>query len=198
MEGEERLRKVPGRGTGSRARRATGLALVSVLCVGAWVAPVSAQDHQGHTHAMDREIKALSVQEQAEYLAGEGMGFALAAELNGYPGPRHVLDAAEGLGLDEGQREAITEVFRRMRAEAIRLGEEVVEAEGELDRLFAEGAATAEAVRALSVRIGELDGELRSVHLLAHLETTALLDEGQIQRYKHLRGYHRPEGHPHP
>ena len=34
-----------------------------------------------------REIKSLSPAEVDGYLAGAGMGFAKAAELNGYPGP---------------------------------------------------------------------------------------------------------------
>jgi hypothetical protein len=38
-----------------------------------------------------RPIKALSEQQVADLQAGRGMGLALAAELNGYPGPAHVL-----------------------------------------------------------------------------------------------------------
>ena len=33
-----------------------------------------------------------------------GMGLALAAELNGYPGPAHVIELAKSLGLSEPQR----------------------------------------------------------------------------------------------
>jgi hypothetical protein len=32
------------------------------------------------------------------------MGLALAAELNGYPGPAHVIELAKSLGLSEPQR----------------------------------------------------------------------------------------------
>jgi hypothetical protein len=39
-----------------------------------------------------RSIKALSEQQIADLKAGRGMGLALPAELNGYPGPAHVLD----------------------------------------------------------------------------------------------------------
>jgi len=46
-----------------------------------------------------RAIKALSEQEIADYLKGAGRGSSKAAELNHYPGPRHVLDAAQGLAL---------------------------------------------------------------------------------------------------
>ncbi len=37
-----------------------------------------------------RPIKALSAEQIADLKAGRGLSLALAAELNGYPGPRHV------------------------------------------------------------------------------------------------------------
>ena len=46
-----------------------------------------------------RSIKALSDQQIADLKAGRGMGLALPAELNGYPGPAHVLELADQLGL---------------------------------------------------------------------------------------------------
>jgi hypothetical protein len=62
-------------------------------------APAVAQQHQ-HRHSPyagshTRDIKALSAQEAADLRAGRGMGLALATELNGYPGPLHVLELAE-------------------------------------------------------------------------------------------------------
>jgi hypothetical protein len=36
-------------------------------------------------------------------LSGQGSGFAKPAELNGYPGPAHVLELAGPLGLDAPQ-----------------------------------------------------------------------------------------------
>ena len=51
-----------------------------------------------------REVKALSAEQMTALAAGRGMGSALAAELNGYPGPLHVLELADPLGLSEGQR----------------------------------------------------------------------------------------------
>jgi len=51
-----------------------------------------------------REIKALSPQEISDYLSGKGMGLAKAAELNGYPGPAHVLELAAQLELTSEQK----------------------------------------------------------------------------------------------
>ena len=52
-----------------------------------------------------REIKALSAEDISGYLQGQGMGFAKAAELNGFPGPKHVLDLSDELELSHLQSE---------------------------------------------------------------------------------------------
>ena len=50
-----------------------------------------------------RAIKALSEGEINNLLNGQGMGFAKAAELNPYPGPKHVLELADDLNLTSDQ-----------------------------------------------------------------------------------------------
>ncbi len=50
-----------------------------------------------------REIKALSPPDIESYLAGQGMGLAKAAELNHFPGPKHVLELADALNLSKEQ-----------------------------------------------------------------------------------------------
>ena len=83
-----------------------------------------------------RQIKALSAEEVEAYLSGEGMGLAKAAELNHFPGPKHVLDLAQQLQLSEKQITETKKIFDSMRGEATRLGRSVVDREKELDRLF--------------------------------------------------------------
>jgi Spy/CpxP family protein refolding chaperone len=134
-------------------------------------------------------IKALSDAEIAALLKGDGMGFAKAAELNGYPGPKHVLDLAEQLKLTETQREHTHAIFDRMSAAAKPLGAELVERERLLDQLFQNGEITPVRLAAETLAIGELQGRLRSVQLAAHLETRALLNPDQITLYRQLRGY---------
>src|SRR5712692_2276537 len=68
-----------------------------------------------------RPIKALSEQQMADLAAGRGMGMALAAELNGYPGPVHVLELADKLNLSPDQRAGIQRLFDSMKAEAVPL-----------------------------------------------------------------------------
>ncbi len=136
-----------------------------------------------------RAVKALSPEEVAAYRAGEGMGLARAAELNHYPGPKHVLEMADTLDLNDAQRRQTQAAFEAMRAAAVPLGEKIVAREAALDALFAEGRAAAEPVRALLDEIGQLQAELRFAHLNAHLAMKAILSEHQVHRYDQLRGY---------
>jgi Spy/CpxP family protein refolding chaperone len=75
-----------------------------------------------------RPIKALSPDDISALLKGEGMGMAKAAELNDYPGPKHVLDLAMQLKLTESQRQKFQAIFDRMSAAAKPLGMELCRA----------------------------------------------------------------------
>jgi hypothetical protein len=161
------------------------LSLVIILAAPAALA----QHHQPYAGQQVRSIKALSEQEVSDLLAGRGMGLARAAELNSYPGPVHALEMAQALGLDAAQLAALEDQKRRMAAAAAALGQQIVMAERELDRLFAERRIDVAQLRARSVEIGRLQGELRAVHLATHLETRAALTEVQVRRYDELRGY---------
>ena len=161
--------------------------------------PASCPAHQEHATApsspspyvahQDRPIKALSADEIEGLLAGKGMGMALPAELNGYPGPKHVLEMAADLELTPEERRRVEASFEAMALKARQLGQAIVDAERDLDRLFAsrdiDHESLAEAVRALA----KLRGELRLAHLDAHLETTAALSPDRREKYIEERGY---------
>jgi hypothetical protein len=136
-----------------------------------------------------RPIKALSEQQVADLQAGRGMGLALAAELNGYPGPAHVLELADKLDLSPDQRAKVQELFASMKQEALPLGSKLIEQETDLDRQFADHAITPASLKSATAAIASTQGELRETHLKYHLSTIALLTEGQRQRYAELRGY---------
>ncbi|HEY5552493.1 MAG TPA: Spy/CpxP family protein refolding chaperone [Opitutaceae bacterium] len=140
-----------------------------------------------------RAIKALSEGDIARLSSGHGMGLARAAELNSYPGPRHVLDMADRLELTETQAAELNRVVDAMKSAALPLGRDVIDREKELDQLFTSKQATAEAVLQLTREIGRLQGERRAVHLNAHVATVAILNAGQISRYNELRGCDSPE-----
>lgn len=154
--------------------------------------PAQGQEHPHvppYGELLDREIKALSAEEVEGLLRGEGMGMALPAELNGYPGPRHVLDLAGELSLTPTQRAEVEEIFGGMRARATHLGREIVALERTLDDAFAEGTITEEELDRLTGEIGARSAELRGVHLRAHLRLRPVLTEEQRHRYHRLRGY---------
>jgi Spy/CpxP family protein refolding chaperone len=136
-----------------------------------------------------RDIKALSGEDIAALRNGDGMGFAKAAELNGYPGPRHVLTLLRELRLSETQSAQVTAIRDRMSAAARPLGDELIDRERALDQLFAQREITPERLIAATAAIGEIQGRLRAVHLAAHLETRAVLSPEQIAQYDKLRGY---------
>lgn len=141
----------------------------------------------------NRAVKAYSDEEVVALLNGDGMGMAKSAELNGYPGPAHVLALADELKLGSQQRQQVQAIFDRMKAAAKLLGAELVERERRLDGLFASGAITPEGLSAATVEIAELQGRLRTVHLSAHVETRVLLNPSQNARYEQLRGYGDPQ-----
>lgn len=146
-----------------------------------------------------RAIKALSDDDVRAYLEGHGMGFAKAAELNRFPGPKHVLELADALELSDDQKSAVTGSFETMKAKAMALGPAIVEKEAALDGLFARGEIDRKALHEAVSEIARLQGELRAAHLDAHLETRALLSPHQIVRYDELRGYGKGNhaGHTH-
>jgi hypothetical protein len=83
----------------------------------------AAQSPRPYAGMQARAIKALSAEQIADLNAGRGMSLALAAELNGYSGPRHVLELGDQLGLTDQQRADVQRLFDAMTAEAIPLGE---------------------------------------------------------------------------
>src|SRR6516162_7105607 len=100
-----------------------------------------------------RPIKGLSEQQVADLKAGRGMGLALPAELNGYPGPIHVLELSNKLALSAEQKQRIQDLFDAMKAEAIPLGAKLLEQEAELDRQFASHSITAESLKNITAQI---------------------------------------------
>jgi Spy/CpxP family protein refolding chaperone len=156
-------------------------ALVPLGALAQTVSPYGGQEQ--------RSIKALSPDEVKAYLAGEGMGLAKAGELNHYPGPKHILAMADHLGLTAAQRARIEAAEKTMSATAVPRGRAIVDAEADLDGRFAAGTIDAGSLRAATLHIAELQGRLRAAHLLAHIQTRAALDAGQIAMYDTMRGY---------
>jgi Spy/CpxP family protein refolding chaperone len=147
-----------------------------------------------------REIKALSPDEIQAYQNGQGMGFAKAAELNQFPGPKHVLELATELKLTDQQKTETQQIYDRMHTEAVRLGDLIIGKEKALDHLFTSKQINSQRLRQTVADISRLQGELRVLHLQAHLETRRILSPDQIKQYDGLRGYgseHKDHQHKH-
>jgi hypothetical protein len=153
------------------------------------VAAAAANAESPYAGMQTRPIKALSEQQVADLSAGRGMGLALAAELNGYPGPSHVLELADKLDLSTDQRASIQRLFESMKAEALPLGAKLIDQEADLDNQFASHTVTPESLKASTAAVAATQGVLRETHLKYHLSTVAVLSPGQMQRYAELRGY---------
>ena len=136
-----------------------------------------------------RNIKSLSDSEVSALLQGKGMGLAKAAELNQYPGPKHVLELKDKLHLSEEQLRKTYELFSAMKNEAIQLGKQIIDKEKKLDDLFSSQKISTSSLQQTVREIGALHAELRYVHLKTHLKQKELLSDMQLKRYDHLRGY---------
>ena len=170
----------------------------ALIVAAALASPPPVQPPAPYAGQESRPVKALSAEDVAAYLAGEGMGLARAAELNHHPGPRHVLDLREELGLSAAQEAAVRKAFDAMHAEAKRLGGRIVEAERALDARFAAADLAGAELDRRVAEIAALQGTLRAAHLRAHLATRAALTAAQVARYDALRGYGRhPGAHAH-
>lgn len=150
-------------------------------------------DHQ------TRSIKALSAEQVQDYLDGKGMGFALAAELNSYPGPKHVLELKDELELNPERLAEVIAIFGSMQQRAKGLGEQIVALERRLDEAFKTRGVSSSELESILTELGALNGEVRFAHLDAHIQVTALLTDQEIHTYQRLRGYGETagEGHRH-
>lgn len=137
----------------------------------------------------DRYIKSLSKEDVDGYLLGKGMGFAKAAELNGYPGPRHVLDLSKELNLTSMQISKSNALFVAMQSEAAKLGASLIQKEGELERLFSSGSIDEKKLEDSLISISNIKGKIRLSHLAAHIEQKKVLTANQVLLYIKHRGY---------
>lgn len=182
--------------TGLRAQGAVMLA-IGLITATAFAAG-SGTTHRGSGAAtpdkpyagqQQRVVSAFSGAELKMLRDGLGMGFAKAAELNGYPGPLHILELAKPLALAPDQRQTVQAAFDEMNAAARALGPKLIAAEQAVDAVFKKGAADADALQRAVLHAAKVRAALRQVHLNAHIKVTPVLSAEQRRRYQTLRGY---------
>jgi len=154
-----------------------------------------------YTGEVDRVIKSLSANNIKDLTLGNGMGLAKAAELNGYPGPKHVLEMQEELLLEKEQLTSIKLIFEEMKSQARSQGKIFISLEKSLNDHFSNATITNDTLESTLKNISEAKNNLRYIHLSAHIKTTEILSKNQIKKYNQLRGYSNnpcekiPEGH---
>ncbi len=157
--------------------------------------PISSFSASKHSHQSKyvgqekREIKSLSDSDIEELKNGSGWGLAKAAELNGMPGPAHLLEMKDEIDLSTKQVLAVENLFNEMKQAAVPLGLELIELERKLNHHFAKETITYELLAELLERIAQARKKLRYVHLSTHLKTPHILTPEQITLYNKLRGY---------
>jgi len=178
---------------------------IALLVALLWPIPAIAQDHAEHSSYAGfetREIKSLSDADLDDLRRGAGWGLALSAELNGVPGPAHLLELKDQIGLSADQVSAIEAIFAAMQSEAQEAGLHFIEAEAAIEAAFRADNLDPEQLRALIQTSAAARAELRYIHLVRHLATPPLLRPEQIIQYNALRGYSEegpcdmvPDGH---
>jgi hypothetical protein len=160
-----------------------------IIALALLAAPTMAADASPYAGEETRAIKSLSADDIAELRRGGGWGLAKAAELNGMPGPAHLLDKADRLGLTPQQVADIEAIRDAMRAAAIETGTRLIDQEARLENRFQDRSIAEDTLRVAVSEIAASRGELRFIHLRAHLETLPLLSDHQVVMYNRLRGY---------
>lgn len=174
--------------------------LVSAILVLGFSSVVMAIQNSNYSGQEKRAIKSLSQSDIDGYLAGKGMGLAKAAELNHFPGPKHVIELANELDLSKDQIEETKRIYEVMQTKAIKYGRVLVQNEEKLERLFVENTVTPLLLEQALNESADIKSKLRKVHLIAHLEQKNILSKHQIEMYDNLRGYSntsQAQGHKH-
>ena len=157
--------------------------------------------HSGHvtnntiskyTGQENRIIKSLSPEDIESLQTGTGDAFggmAKLAELNGYPGPRHVLDLANELELNNKQKANISTIYDNMKKKAVDLGQEILNIEKIANEGFMNKTITDYQMKQLIFKSSQIYGQLRYTHLITHLKILDILTPEQVNLYNNLRGY---------
>lgn len=170
-------------------RNYIAIAVAAVLLGSSGALAAQPAHTSGYAGQEAREIKSLSRGDIAELRRGGGWGLARAAELNGVPGPVHLLEMKDRIALSEDQAGDISALYKDMKGKAIAQGEKLIALERRLDRHFSSGTITDEILRGLLTDIAAARRALRYIHLAAHLATPEILSAAQIDKYNALRGY---------
>jgi hypothetical protein len=176
--------------------------LISVVVIGITVIThAETVKHTPYAGQQHRIIKSFSAEDIHALKSGAGWGLAKPAELNGIPGPIHLLELQKELNLSEQQVDQIQAIWADMNQQAKQYGYDYLAAEEKLDQFFQSQQNNPTVLKELLDQSAIHLAKLRHIHLTAHLKAHPLLSEQQIKQYSHLRGYNsassKHSGHTH-
>jgi Spy/CpxP family protein refolding chaperone len=122
-----------------------------------------------------------------QLLSGEASGQTLVAEKNGFPAPQKIVSFKDQLGLSKDQLKKINELVTNLPISATVKGQEIIEAEEELNKLFESGTINEKTLRAKLERIGKMRADLRFMHLQVYVKEKQILSANQWERLKELQ-----------
>lgn len=168
------------------------LTIALVLCILPLSTMASSQHHKHSSNYIgehNRSIKSLSADDIEKLKSGAGWGLAKPAELNGVPGPAHLLELKNEIPLTDEQTEAISNLYQHMKEQAQELGASLVDKEMKLEMMFQKRNYTKDMLLEILNDIGMVRSQLRYVHLSKHIDAAELLTIEQVKNYNLLRGY---------
>ena len=118
---------------------------------------------------------------------GRGFGMAFVADQQGYPGPLHVLELKNRLGLSRDQEAKAEVLLAAMFAESRPKSARLLNAEARLRQLFAAGRPDEAAVRTAVGEVETARADVRLVHLLFHVKMADALTDEQRRVYQEAR-----------
>lgn len=129
------------------------------------------------------DLAALTPEQVRAIDAGEPFGDDAVAIKAGLPSPSWALEHAEEIGLAPDQVRDITALHDEMVEEAVKIGPRLLELEAELEKQFRTGRVRPGGMKKLVSEIATIEGDLRAIHLEAHLGMRALLTRDQLDAF---------------
>lgn len=139
------------------------------------------------TAAMTVKAQVTFPPDKDQLLNGKADGQTIVAENNGYPTPQKIISFKDQLGLTKDQVRKLNEILTNLSISAAVKGQDIVEAEEELNKLFESGAINEKTLRTKLERIGKMRADLRFINLQGYLVEKQILTAKQWERLKELQ-----------
>ena len=137
--------------------------------------------------AMPVNAQTVFPPDKDQLLNGKADGQTLMAERNGFPNLQKIISYKDQLGLSKDQMKKLNEMSANLSASTTVKGQEIVDAEEDLNKLFESGTISEKTLRTKLEQIGKMRADLRFVYLQVYLKEKQILTAKQWERLKELR-----------